>query len=89
MQATALNDREARQTVLLEEELEYYEQHFDEYREKYPGRHLLIAGRKLHGHYATREEAVVAGCEGGFEAMLIRESGTRPPVSFLPTIVSA
>ena len=89
MQATAVNDREARQTALLEEELEYYEQHFDEYREKYPGRHLLIAGRKLHGHYATREEAVVAGYEGGFEAMLIRESGTRPPVSFLSPIVSA
>ena len=83
MQATAVSDREARQTVLLEEELEYYEKHFDEYREKCPGRHLLIAGRKLHGHYATRGEALVAGYEGGFEGMLIRESGTRPPVSFL------
>ena len=89
MQATVGNEHEARQAVLLEEEIEYYEQHFDEYREKHPGRHLLIAGKKLHGHYATREEAVVAGYEGAFEAMLIRESGTRPPVSFLPTIVNA
>lgn len=89
MQAMVGNKHEARQAVLLEEEIEYYEQHFDEYREKYPGRHLLIAGRKLHGHYATREEAVVAGYEGGFEAMLIRESGTRPPVSFLSPMVSA
>ena len=45
----AVNDRGVRQAALLDEELEYYEKHFDEYREKYPGRHLLIAGRKLHG----------------------------------------
>lgn len=85
---TAVSDREVRQAALLDDELEYYEEHFDEYREKYPGRHLLIAGKKLHGHYATREEAVVAGYEGGFKAMLIRESGTRPPTSFLSPIVS-
>ena len=89
MHATAVKDDEAQQEVLLAEALEHYEEHFDEYREKYPGRHLLIAGKKLHGHYGTREEAVVAGYERGFEAMLIRESGTRTPVSFLPTIVSA
>ena len=86
MPAIALKDRERRQKALLAEALEHYEEHFDDYREKYPGRHLLIAGKKLHGHYGTREKAVVAGYEGGFEAMLIRESGTRPPVSFLPMV---
>ena len=74
----------------LTEEREFFEEHFDEYREKYPGRHLLIVGRQLMGHYATREEAVAAGYEiEGIDAMLVQESGTRPPVRFLPTVLSS
>ncbi len=74
----------------LTEEREFFEEHFDEYGEKYPGRHLLIVGRHLMGQYATREEAVGAGYEiGGIDAMLIQESGTRPPVMFLPTVFSS
>lgn len=73
----------------LTEERDFFEEHFDEYKEKYPGRHLLIVGRQLMGHYATREEGVAAGYEiEGIDAMLVQESGTRPPVMFLPTVFS-
>ena len=74
----------------LTEEREFFEERFEEYSEKYPGRHLLIVGRQLMGHYATREEAVAAGYEiDGIDAMLVQESGTRPPVMFLPTVLSS
>ncbi len=74
----------------LAEEQEFFEEHFDEYKEKYPSRHLLIVGRQLMGHYATRKQAVVAGYEiDGIDAMLVQKSGTRPPVMFLPTVLSS
>lgn len=73
----------------LTEEREFFEEHFEEYKERYPGRHLLIVGRQLMGHYATREEAVAAGYEiEGIDAMLVQESGNRPPAMFLPTVLS-
>ena len=73
----------------LTEEREFFEEHFEEYKERYPGRHLLIVGRQLMGHYATRQEAVAAGYEiEGIDAMLVQKSGDRPPVMFLPTVLS-
>ena len=74
-------------TQILAEERAFYEEHFDEYSKKYPGRHLLICGRKLQGHFATREEAVAAGYQLGVQEMLVRESGTRERESFLPTLL--
>ena len=72
----------------LTEEREFLEEHFKEYEDKYPGRHLLIVGRQLMGHYATREEAVAAGYQiDGIDAMLVQESGTRLPAMFLPTVL--
>ena len=67
-------------TEAFTEEREFFEEHFDEYKAKYPGRHLLIVGRQLVGHYGTREGAVAAtGSEiEGIDAMLVQGSGNRP-----------
>lgn len=74
----------------LVEEREHFEEHFEEYRREYPGRYLLIVGDELVGHYSTRDEALAAGYEiEGIDEMLVQESGTRPPVRFLPTILRA
>lgn len=80
---------EARPKLLLAAELEFYEQHFDEYAKRYPGQHLLICGRELIGAYPTRREAVSEGYRLGVSKMLVRESGTREKPVFIPTILRA
>lgn len=79
---------EAKERVLGVER-DFYEEHFEEFRLKYPGRHLLICGAKLCGDFATREEAVLAGYRLDAEEMLIRRSGTREKKrsSLLPMIL--
>ena len=49
---------------LLEKEVSFYESHKTEFEKRYPGRYLLIHGRKLHGDYASFEKAVKVGLRG-------------------------
>ena len=74
---------------LLEVECSYYDEHFDDFVRDYPGEHLVITGRKLLGHFPTRDEAIVLAYSLGKRAVLVRESGTREPKVFLPTTLSA
>ena len=46
---------------LLAEEIAFYEEHFEEYRQKYAGLYLLIHGSSLIGAYEDETEAC---CEG-------------------------
>ena len=75
--------------ALLEVENSYYDEKFDEFVRDYPGEHLVIAGRRLLGHFPTRDEAIVLAYSLGKRAVLIRKSGTREPKVFLPTTLSA
>ena len=75
--------------MILEKELQLYEESFDEYREKYPGRHLLFCNGKFQGDYATREEAVTAGYRLAAKEMLVRESGQRTPTRIMPSLLRA
>ncbi len=45
----------------LAEEVAFYEEHFEEYRRKYPGRYVLIHGPKLIGVY---EDELAANYDG-------------------------
>ena len=47
--------------TLLAEEIAFYEEHFEDYRQKYGGRYLLIHGSSLSGVY---EDEVEACCDG-------------------------
>lgn len=76
-------------SMILEKELQLYEESFDEYREKYPGRHLLFCNGKFQGDYATREEAVTAGYRLAAKEMLVRESGQRTPTRIMPSLLRA
>ncbi|MYA44453.1 MAG: hypothetical protein F4Z31_22220 [Gemmatimonadetes bacterium] len=73
---------------LLDKEVSFYESHRGEFEKRYPGRYLLIHGRKLHGDYASFEKAVKGGVkrfgEGPFLVLL---SGDQPQREFfVPTI---
>lgn len=46
---------------LLEKEVSFFRAHLEEFQKRYPGRYLLIHGRKLHGDYGTFAEAVNVG----------------------------
>ena len=46
---------------LLEKEVGFFRAHLEDFQKRYPGRYLLIHGRKLHGDYGTFEEAVKVG----------------------------
>lgn len=70
----------------MDRNVAFYEEHFDEYAEAFPGKHLLIAEGSFKGAFDTREDAVTAGYRLEVQAVLIRKSGTRPEAGFLPTI---
>lgn len=46
---------------LLDKEVRFFEANLEDYQRRYPGRYVLIHGRKLHGDYGTFEEAVNEG----------------------------
>ena len=71
------------------DELEFYEERFDEYATEFPGRYVLICGRRLLGVFSTRREAIDEGHRLGVRKMLVRKSGTRPEPVFMPTLLRA
>lgn len=46
---------------LLETEVTFFRSELQDFQRRYPGRYLLIHGRKLYGDYGTFEEAVNEG----------------------------
>lgn len=74
---------------LLTDELEFYEERFDEYATEFPGQYVLICGRRLIGVFSTRREAINEGYRLGARKMLVRESGTRPEPVLMPTLLRA
>ena len=73
---------------LLEKEVSFYESHKTEFEKRYPGRYLLIHGRKLHGDYASFEKAVKVGVKRfGEGPFLVLQSGEQAQQEFfVPTI---
>lgn len=65
---------------LLQTEVNFYNRNLASYRKRYPDQFLLIHGRKLHGHFATVEEAVDEGTRR-FKAgpFLVRQVGQGAP----------
>lgn len=74
---------------LLADELEFYEEHFDEYATRFPDQYVLICGRRLIGVFPTRREAIDEGYPLGVRKMLVRECGTRPEPVFMPALLRA
>ena len=74
---------------LLADELEFYEEHFDEYATRFPDQYVLICGRQLIGVFPTRREAIDEGYRLGVRKMLVRECGTRSELLFMPTLLRA
>ena len=77
MTTRARQDNEPETSMgLLAEEIAFFDEHRDEYVRRYPGRHLLIHGRELLGHFEDRETAVASGYRRfGIGPFLVRQSG--------------
>ena len=82
-------DRDAETQPLLTDELEFYEEHFDEYATRFPAQYVLICGQQLVGVFPTRREAIDEGYRLGVRKMLVRECGTRPEPVFMPSLFRA
>ena len=80
-------DRDAEAQPLLADELEFYEEYFDEYATRFPAQYVLICGQQLVGVFPTRPEAIDEGYRLGVR--LVRECGTRPEPVFMPTLLRA
>lgn len=74
---------------LLADELEFYEERFDEYATRFPDQYVLICGQQLIGVFPTRREATDEGCRLGVPKMLVRECGTRLEPVLMPTLLRA
>ena len=74
--------------TMLKEERDYYDEHFDQLRSRYPDQHLVIRGQQVIGAYASCDEAIRAvyakGIKGG---ALVRKSGTREDTLVAPVLV--
>ena len=82
-------DAETQPGSLLADELEFYEEHFDDYATRFPDQYVLICGQELIGVFPTRREAIDEGYRLGVRKMLVRECGTRPEPVFMPTLLRA
>ena len=71
--------------LLLADELELCEDHFDEYTARFPDQHVLICGKQLIGVLFTHREAIAKDHRLGAQKMLVRERGTRSEAVFMPT----
>lgn len=73
----------------LAAELEFYEEHFDDYATRFPDQYVLICGQGLIGVFPTRREAIDEGYRLGVRKMLVRRCGTRPEPVLMPTLLRA
>ena len=63
-------------TNILAAEIEFYDEHRDQFASDYPGRFLLIHGRKLHGSFDSLDAAIAEGCrQFGSNPFLARRAG--------------
>ena len=74
--------------TVLKEERDYYDEHFDQLRSRYPDQHLVIRGQQVIGAYPSCDEAIRAvyakGIKGG---ALVRKSGTQEDTLVAPVLV--
>ena len=82
-------DAETQPRSLLADELEFYEEHFDDYATRFPDQYVLICGQELIGVFPTRREAIDEGYRLGVRKMLVRECGARPEPVFMPSLLRA
>lgn len=63
-------------TDLLKTEIQFYDEHIDEFKDKYPDQYLLIHDKKLIGAFPTFRLAVKKGVKKwGAGPFLVRQSG--------------
>lgn len=82
-------DAEIQPRPLLAVELEFYEEHFDDFATQFPGQYVLICGEELIGVFESRREAIDEGYRLGVRKMLVRECGTHREPVFMPTLLRA
>lgn len=46
---------------MLDEEIKYFDEHWEEWEAAHPGKYVLIQGTTLHGFFDSRQEAVDEG----------------------------
>ena len=75
--------------TVLKEERDYYDEHFEQLRSRYPDQHLVVRGQQVIGAYPSCDEAIRAvyakGIKGG---ALVRKSGTREDTLVAPVLVT-
>ncbi len=74
---------------LLADELEFFEEHFDDYATRFPGQYVLICGQELIGVFMSRREAIDEGYRLAVRKMLVRECGVRPEPVSMPSLFRA
>lgn len=74
-------------TEFLTEEIEFYNQHKEDFLHKYTNRYLLIKGSELIGNFETRDRAVGEGVRRfGVGPFLVRLSGEDAIVASIPAL---
>ncbi len=76
--------------AVLDTELEYFDQHREEWFEHHAGKIALIHGNRVYGFYDNYENALVAGYDQiGLVAFLIKKVLLEDVVVYIPTIFSS
>ena len=71
----------------LADELAFFNEHLEEYQRDYAGRHLLIHGKELCGHFDTLDAAIVEGVRlFGAGPFLARRAGETTMEASVPAL---
>ena len=74
-------------TNILASEIEFYDEHRDQFASDYPGRFLLIHGCKLHGSFDTLDAAIAEGFrQFGSNPFLARRAGEGAIEASIPAL---
>jgi len=72
---------------MLEQELRFYDEHFQEWLSRYGGRFVLVKGSELIGVFNTVDEALSEGARRfGLESLLIRQVLSQQPEVRIPAL---
>ena len=75
--------------TVLKVERDYYDEHFDQLRSRYPDQHVVIRGQQVIDAYPSCDEAVRAVYAKGIkDGALVRKSGTREDTLVAPVLVT-
>ncbi len=72
---------------MLEQERQFYDEHLQEWLQKYHNRFVLVKGRELIGTFDTNEEALTEGARRfGLDSFLVRRVEEKQPLVDIPAL---